>query len=117
VILATFPKSLRLLYAHQFRRVMKYGYTVSGHYLIIQICESKKSSLKIGITVSRKFGKAVVRNRFKRLVREAFRLSRDLLPSHLHLNVRPQISSEPMTLQALQHELISLCTQKNAHLT
>ncbi len=53
-----FPKSLRLLFPHQFRRVTHYGHTASGKYLSIQICESKKSSLKLGITVSRKFGKA-----------------------------------------------------------
>ncbi|ANH78727.1 Ribonuclease P protein component [Candidatus Chlamydia sanziniae] len=36
---------------------------------------------KLGITVSKKFGKAHLRNYFKRIVREAFRHIRHELPS------------------------------------
>jgi ribonuclease P protein component len=107
----SFPKSLRLLYPHQFRRVMKYGYRVSGKYLIIHLCESNQSSLKLGITVSRKFGKSVERNYFKRLVREAFRLSQKQLPPFLHLNIYPQKTPVRPTLQAIQEELLSLIAE------
>jgi ribonuclease P protein component len=106
-----FPKSLRLLSTHQFRRVAKYGQTVTGSYLSIQICESKKSSLKLGLTVSRKFGKAVKRNRFKRLVREAFRLSQHQLPPGTHLNIRPSKHFSTASLDALQNELLFLSTR------
>jgi len=109
-----FPKATRLLKAHQFRRVTKYGSSLSGKYLIIQVCESRQ--LKLGLTVSRKFGKAVKRNRFKRLVREAFRLNRHQLPL-LHLNIRPSGKfDETLSLASVQQELLKLCQSQQKKL-
>ena len=101
-----FPKSARLLAAHQFRRVNKHGKTVAGKFLTIQVCVSRNSCLKLGLTVSRKFGDAVRRNRFKRLVREAFRLTQHLLPHHVHLNIRPTFPPAQASFEEIRRELI-----------
>ena len=50
---------------------------------------------RLGLSVSRKVGGAVVRNRWKRLVREAFRLSRPQLPAGIDLIVVPRPETEP----------------------
>jgi ribonuclease P protein component len=50
---------------------------------------------RLGLTVGRVVGTAPVRNRWKRLIREAFRLSRDQLPMALDLVVRPRRGAEP----------------------
>jgi ribonuclease P protein component len=42
---------------------------------------------KIGLTVSRKVGNAVVRNRLKRYIREAYRTQRLELPEDAHIVV------------------------------
>lgn len=64
---------------------------------------------RLGITVSRKYGGAVERNFFKRIVREAFRLLPDVLTASIDLNVRPKTSKtkEPvikLSLAAVQED-------------
>lgn len=105
----TFPKTKRLLKPRQFSRVAKYGKSSGGKFLRISLCNSREPSLKLGLTVSRKFGKAVHRNRFKRLVREAFRLSQADLPERGHLNVRPSREYQQASFEEIKKELVLTC--------
>lgn len=74
----------------------------------MHIFSSKYPGAKLGITVSRKYGNAVKRNRFKRLLREAFRLERHNLPPNLHLSVRPYQSEGTPHLDEIRQEILNL---------
>lgn len=65
---------------------------------------------RLGLSVSRRVGGAVVRNRWKRLLREAFRLSRHQLPTGIDLIVLPRPNAEP-TLDSLVEVLPRLAAR------
>lgn len=71
-----FPKSARLLDSADFRRVTASGRRRGGRFFLLFAMETSRLDSRIGLTVSRKVGKAVVRSRVKRQVREFFRLTR-----------------------------------------
>ncbi len=77
----TFPKSHRLRTTSEFRRVYDARRSVSDARLIVYALANDRGHPRLGISASRKVGNAVVRNRYKRLFREAFRLSQHELPA------------------------------------
>ena len=72
-----FPKSARLLRRSDFLAVQKAGRVVHGRYFLVVVAPTPSTEDgirgRIGITVSKRVGNAVVRNRIKRLVREYVR--------------------------------------------
>ena len=71
---ATFPRRLRILLGRDFERVMRSGRKAHTRNLIVFAAGRDTPDPRIGLAVGRKVGNAVCRNRWKRLIREAFRL-------------------------------------------
>ncbi|TDT50496.1 ribonuclease P protein component [Fonticella tunisiensis] len=61
----------------QFKYIYNRGKSISDPNLVLYIVRNNKNVIRLGITVSKKVGKAVVRNRIKRLIRESFRLNKN----------------------------------------
>src|SRR3972149_575170 len=76
-----FSKRLRLLKPADFRRVMDARTSVTDGLVRVYGAESPLGHPRLGLTVSRKVGGAVARNRWKRSLREAFRLTQHELPA------------------------------------
>ncbi|MCU1288895.1 MAG: protein component of RNase [Acidobacteria bacterium] len=71
------PKDVRLKKPEEFRRVYAKGKRFEGRFMTAFIMPSDSLIQRFGVTASKKaIGKAHDRNRAKRLVREAFRLSK-----------------------------------------
>lgn len=76
-----FPKHVRLLKSSDFERVFAARNSVGNSNLALFGAANELRHPRLGITVSRRVGNAVARNRWKRLLREAFRMSQQELPS------------------------------------
>lgn len=74
-----FPRKVRLRKSADFRRIQDHGRRVRQAHLLAMCLPGDASGSRFGITVSRKVGNAVVRNRVKRWLREAIRHERSQL--------------------------------------
>lgn len=76
----SFPKECRILHRSEFLRIQGQGHRIHGARLIFQFLPGRTPRSRLGLTVSKKVGNAVVRNRIKRWLREAFRRHPELRP-------------------------------------
>jgi ribonuclease P protein component len=103
----SFSRELRIRKAAEFDRIYKSRNFAADDVLVVNGNANGLPHPRLGLSVSKKVGNAVVRNRWKRLIREAFRLSKDRLPSGVDLVVRPQKGAAP-ELAAIAAALVAL---------
>jgi ribonuclease P protein component len=97
---ARFPRTLRLLRHADFERVYEssrrhFSASLTAFYLArpeAQSATAKASGLRVGFTVGRALGGAVQRNRIKRRMREAVRLSRPPVETRADVVINPKKS-------------------------
>ncbi len=89
--IAGFPKRVRLLRSQDFRRVYDHGARHrSPLFAAFCVLEPAPGGPRIGFTVPRALGNAVVRNRIKRRFREAVRSCLDGLTSPWSIVINPR---------------------------
>jgi ribonuclease P protein component len=90
----TFPKKRRLASNRQFKAVLDHGQRVGNSLLTLYVAPNRCGYPRLGVSVGKSSGNAVVRNRLKRLLREAFRQSQDRIPQDFDyvLMISPTLS-------------------------
>lgn len=81
---------------------------LSGRFISVEICHNQVRNTRLGVTVTKSYGCAVVRNRFKRVVREGFRSCYSLLPQGTDIIVRPRHEAATMKSSDVHCELVKL---------
>lgn len=108
-----FLKSLRLRKKNEFIAVKRNNTLLFGSFILLEKKSvSSDKPTRLGLTVTRKWGKSHERNRFKRITREAFRLSYHLLPVGLEIVIKPRSKAKEAQMQDIQAELIALLSKK-----
>ena len=75
-----FSKDKRLVSNGQFKAVLDHRRRAGDRNLVLYVAPNDCGLARLGVSVGKGCGNAVVRNRLKRLVREAFRLSQNRIP-------------------------------------
>ncbi len=87
-----FPRKARIVRRTEFQALYSSGIRVNSGRFILFARKNELGWHRLGITVSKKIGSAVVRNRIKRLFREIFRKSYRDIPSQLDIVVNAKTS-------------------------
>lgn len=101
----SFPKSVRLLERREFLFLQQKGRKRHSQYFLVATAPAQSGHSRFGITTSRRFGNAVVRNRMKRLLREFFRTHQSLIAPACDIVVIPRAGAEQLTLAQVTEEL------------
>ena len=103
-----FPKSSRILRTSDFRKAYSQGSRISGPYFAafcLRIPRGEEEGPRLGFTVPRAFGKAVMRNRAKRRLREAIRVRMHEIPAQWDIVINPRRAALEAPVQELRREV------------
>ena len=101
-----FPRSCRLKTRRQYVAVYEKGRRMASTSLVLFGLPNTQDQCRLGITVTRKVGGAVQRNRIRRIVREIFRRHRTRLAPPLDLVVNPRRSCLDRTSAEIEEEFL-----------
>lgn len=101
----TLPKSARVIRRKDFRRIYSRGSRASGKDITVVALRRPIEGHRVGLSVSKANGCAVIRNKIKRIFREAFRLERPTLPGQYDVVLIPRVHPEKYHLDDVRHEL------------
>lgn len=80
-------KTHKILNRSEFLKLSKTGKKFQDHYFIAVFMPGESECSRLGITVSKRVGNAVVRNRVKRVLREWFRINKSCIQGCWDINV------------------------------
>jgi ribonuclease P protein component len=103
-----FSTSLKL--NHIFRRLYRSNGQANS-CLVLYARKNRTSTNRVGITVSKKLGKAVVRNRVRRRIREAYRLNEERFLPGWDIVIVARSRAVEVSFQKLTQSLLSLSEQ------
>jgi ribonuclease P protein component len=101
----SYTKAARIRRRREFLRLQREGRRRHTSHLVLIRQPNDGPTSRLGVTVSKRIGCAVVRNRVKRLLREAFRLRRSEIQPASDLVVIAKPGAETLTYAQAANEL------------
>ena len=92
----------------EFDDIIKNGYRKSNLYFVIYYKERKLSFSRYGITLAKKFGNAVKRNKYKRILREIIRNNQKKFENNYDYIIIMKKSCDQLKYKVIEENLLTL---------
>lgn len=109
----SYRKPERIAKTSRFKAIYQQGVWRSSKHFTIVTCANTHGLKRLGLTVTKKTGNAVQRNRIKRLIREFFRLNKGLFPDKHDVIIMAKKHVPPLTYQEACNEMKELFARKD----
>ena len=100
--------TVSLKFNHVFQRLYRKGDSAVSPNLALYVRKNGREESRLGLTVSTKVGKAVVRNRTRRRLREIYRTNEDKLLSGYDVVVVARVRAANAPYAVLEREFLRL---------
>jgi ribonuclease P protein component len=111
----SFRKSERLLNRKDFVNLNRLGKRYRTEHFTIILKDNGRDISRLGITVSKKIGNAVKRNKVKRLLREFFRLNKHRCPKGYDIVIIANNGADDLFFSKLKEELGEIIQDKKSN--
>lgn len=96
-----------------FQKVYKTGKSYANRLLVMYVLKTGDDNTKIGISVSKKVGNSVVRHHITRLIRESYRLNKDIVKTGLNIVVVARVTAKEASFKNIESAYRHLCGLHN----
>ena len=93
---------------NEFQQVYRGGKSFANKYLVMYVMENGREDFRIGISVSKKVGNSVVRHRVTRLIRESYRLNKDMFRTGLDIIVVARPAAKDLKYDKIESAYLHL---------
>ncbi len=93
---------------NDFQNVYKNGKSKANKYLVMYVLKNDLNINRLGISVSKKVGNSIVRHRLTRLIRESYRLNKDMFDSSLDIVVVVRNTARDENFHSIESALLHL---------
>ena len=94
---------------YEFRRLYTKGKSAATGNIVVYCRRTRQAENRLGLTVGTKVGKAVVRNRVRRRLREIYRTNEQRLADGYDVVIVARVRSRDASYGALESDFLSLC--------
>lgn len=101
-------KMYRLKSPKDFRQAYQKGKSLVNPYLVLYYRKNNKKDYRIGFSVSKKIGKAVIRNRVKRKLREICRLHEIIFPKGFDFIFIARVRVKDASYRTMERSILDL---------
>ena len=101
-------RNINSLSNSEFQAIYKSGKSYANKYLVMYVSDNPEGKSKLGISVSKKVGNSVVRHRLARLIRESYRLNREMFNSGLNIVVIARATAKGRNFAEIESAFLHL---------